>query len=68
MERKVINRKNFSFWSLKNRTFSVLSPLACFQCVDTLMVGIKTFERHVIKGGRAQEEIYHGLIYIPAPS
>ena len=25
MERKVINRKHFSFWSLKNRTFSVLS-------------------------------------------
>ena len=43
-------------------------PLACFQCVDTLMVGIGTFERHVIKGGRVQEEIYHGLIYIPAPS
>ena len=35
MERKVINRKHFSFWSLKNRTFSVLSPSACFQCVDT---------------------------------
>ena len=34
MERKVINRKHFSFWSLKNRTFSVLSPLACFQCAD----------------------------------
>ena len=25
MERKVINRKHFSFWSLKNWTFSVLS-------------------------------------------
>ena len=29
MERKVINRKHFSFWSLKNWTFSVLSPKAC---------------------------------------
>ena len=29
MERKVINRKHFSFWPLKNRTFSVLSPKAC---------------------------------------
>ena len=36
MERKVINRKHFSFWSLKNWTFSVLSPLACFQCADIL--------------------------------
>ena len=27
MERKVINRKHFSFWSLKNWTFSVLSIL-----------------------------------------
>ena len=25
MERKIINRKHYSFWSLKNRTFSVLS-------------------------------------------
>nr|DAV33142.1 MAG TPA: hypothetical protein [Caudoviricetes sp.] len=25
VERKVINRKHFSFWSLKNWTFSVLS-------------------------------------------
>ena len=25
MERKVINRKHFSFWSLRNWTFSVLS-------------------------------------------
>ena len=29
MERKVINSKHFSFWSLKNWTFSVLSPKAC---------------------------------------
>ena len=36
MERKIINRKHFSFWSLKNWTFSVLSPLACFQCADKL--------------------------------
>ena len=27
MERKVINRKHFSFWPLKNWTFSVLSIL-----------------------------------------
>ena len=27
MKRKVINRKHFSFWSLKNWTFSVLSIL-----------------------------------------
>ena len=33
MERKVINRKHFSFWSLKNWTFSVLSPLACFGAI-----------------------------------
>ena len=41
MERKVINRKHFSFWSLKNWTFSVLSPLACFQCADTLLFAAK---------------------------
>lgn len=35
-------------------------PLVCFQCADTLLVGIETFERHVIKGGRAQKVIYHG--------
>ena len=29
MERKVLNRKHFSFWPLKNWTFSVLSPKAC---------------------------------------
>ena len=35
MERKVINRKHFSFWSLKNWTFSVLS---IFRVRDKLLI------------------------------
>ena len=28
-------------------TFSALSPLACFQCVETLLIAIETCQRHV---------------------
>ena len=47
MERKVINRKHFSFWSLKNWTFSVLSKYhvptmdAYFGVVEGLCVSPK---------------------------
>ena len=40
MERKVINRKHFSFWSLKNWTFSVLSKC----CVPTMQNSFGKFD------------------------
>ena len=46
MERKIINRKHFSFWSLNNRTFTALSHLACFECADTVRLH-RNMPRHV---------------------
>ena len=40
MERKIINRKHFSFWSLKNWTFSVLSKC----CVPTMQNSFGKFD------------------------
>ena len=51
MERKVINRKHFSFWSLKNWTFSVLSPLACFDANNNVSTHWKHAEGMSLRYG-----------------
>ena len=58
MERKVINRKHFSFWSLKNWTFSVLSPPVCPYLAENLEIHFPKGMRVTREGGEKNVKTY----------
>ena len=58
MKRKVINRKHFSFWSLKNWTFSVLSPKACPYVMALSLFVTVGGKKIPLRGGATQGEIF----------
>ena len=61
MERKVINRKHFSFWSLKNWTFSVLSKYRVPTMENRFGRFDATFQEIILSSGVFRRETASGF-------